>query len=110
MATWYINDGDLPFLNEFPEMKEVDDAPLSFWKIINGNLPFRNFAPMHTIDDAPLAFWRIVDGDLPFRVQFPKMYKVTTGSKLYFGNERILKIFLGDRKITKVYCGDLKIF
>ena len=73
MATWYISDGDLPFLNEFPEMKEVDDAPLSFWKIINGNLPFRNFAPMHIIDDAPLAFWRIIDGDLPFRIQFPEM-------------------------------------
>lgn len=110
MATWYINDGDLPFLNEFPEMKEIDDAPLSFWKIINGNLPFRNFSPMHTVDDAPLAFWRIVDGDLPFRVQFPKMYKVSAGSKLYLGNKLIKKIFFGDIKIKSLYNGDTKIF
>lgn len=84
MATWYIIDGSLPFLEEFPAMP--------------------------TIDDAPATVWRITDGELPYKIQFPKMYKVSTGSKLYFGNKLIKKIFFGDTKIKSLYNGDTKIF
>ena len=83
MATWYIIDGDLPFLEEFPAMP--------------------------TIDDAPATIWRITDGDLPYKIQFPKMYKVSAGSKLYFGSRIIKKIYLGDTKIKSLYNGDTKI-
>lgn len=75
MATWYIVDGNLPFLEEFPTMPSVDDAPLSVWRIVNGNLPFKmQFPTMPSIDAAPLSVWLIVDGDLPFKRAFPKMH------------------------------------
>ena len=38
MATWYIIDGELPFLEEFPPMPTIDDAPDSLWKIVDGEL------------------------------------------------------------------------
>jgi predicted phage tail component-like protein len=77
MATWYITDGDLPFLEEFPQLYLIDDAPNSLWKIIDGDLPFKSsFPQMHTIDDAPSVLWKIIDGDLPFKSLFPKMYKI----------------------------------
>ena len=41
MSTWYIVDGNLPFLYEFPEMKVIEDAPLSVWRINDGELPFK---------------------------------------------------------------------
>ena len=48
------------------------------WKIVDGNLPFIDeFPQMYHIDDAPAAFWRIIDGKLPFRLGFPKMYNLT---------------------------------
>lgn len=76
MADWYIVDGNLPFLYEFPEMEVIDDAPLSVWRINDGELPFKlSFPEMKGITDAPLSMWRIVDGELPFKIQFPKMYK-----------------------------------
>lgn len=76
MSTWYIVDGNLPYLNEFPEMKVIDDAPLSVWRIVDGGLPFKlSFPEMEGINDAPLSMWRIVDGELPFKIQFPRMYK-----------------------------------
>ena len=84
MATWYIVDGNLPYLEEFPQMYGIDDAPNSLWKII--------------------------DGDLPFKSLFPKMYGIGTGSKLYKGNRLIKKIYLGDTKIKAVYNGGTKIF
>ena len=54
MATWYIIDGDLPYLNEFPQLLTIDDEPNSvrFYE------------------------WKIIDGDLPFKKAFPKMYKI----------------------------------
>lgn len=74
MATWYIRDGNLPFLNEFPEMPEINDTPLSVWKIVNGHLPFkRSFPQIYGINDAPLSMWLIIDGELPFKRSFPPM-------------------------------------
>jgi len=81
------------------------------WKIIDGNLPFIDeFPQMYHVDDAPATFWRIKDGDLPYRLAFPKMYKVSAGSKLYFGNKHVKKIFFGDIIIKSLYNGDTKIF
>lgn len=78
MSTWYIVDGNLPYLNEFPEMKTIEDAPLGVWRIVDGELPFKlSFPEMSGITDAPLSMWRIVDGDLPFKVQFPEMSGIT---------------------------------
>lgn len=77
MATWYIIDGDLPFLEEFPQLYQIDDAPSALWKIIDGDLPFKySFPQMHSIDDAPDSLWKIVDGELPFKSLFPKMYRI----------------------------------
>lgn len=78
MATWYIIDGDLPFLEEFPSLYQIDDAPLSLWKIADGDLPFKNgFPQIYVVDDAPPSLWRIIDGNLPTRLTFPKNYGIT---------------------------------
>ena len=78
MSTWYIVDGNLPYLEEFPIMQGIDDVPLSVWRIVDGELPFKlQYPEMFGINDAPLSMWRIVDGDLPFKLQFPKMYDLT---------------------------------
>lgn len=78
MATWYIIDGDLPFLEEFPQFYQIDDAPSALWKIIDGDLPFKNsFPQMHTVDDAPNSLWKIIDGDLPFKSSFPENCGIT---------------------------------
>lgn len=78
MSTWYIVDGNLPYLNEFPEMKVIEDAPLGVWRIIDGELPFKlSFPEMSGINDAPTLVWRIVDGNLPTKLVFPKNYGIT---------------------------------
>ena len=78
MATWYIVDGNLPFLYEFPEMKVIEDAPLGVWRIVDGDLPFKlQFPEMKGITDAPLSMWRIIDGNLPTKLVFPKNYGIT---------------------------------
>ena len=41
MATWYIIDGDLPYLNEFPDMSSISDAPNSVWRITDNSLPYK---------------------------------------------------------------------
>lgn len=77
MATWYMVDGNLPYLNEFPQMYSIDDAPSALWKIIDGNLPYKtSFSQMHRISDAPYAIWLIEDGKLPYKKAFPKMYGI----------------------------------
>lgn len=72
MATWYIKDGDIPYLEEFPEMSEFNGYPDGLWRIVDGDIPFRNFPEMCDIDDAPDSLWRIIDGDIPFR-NFPEI-------------------------------------
>lgn len=76
MADWYIIDGDLPFLEDFPELPDppIDDAPASVWKIVDGDPPFKEAFPrMYGITDFIWSLWRITDGDPPFRIQFPEM-------------------------------------
>lgn len=78
MATWYIIDGNLPFLEEFSSLYQIDDAPLSLWKIADGDLPFKNgFPQIYVVDDAPPSLWRIIDGNLPTRLTFSKNYGIT---------------------------------
>lgn len=89
MATWYIIDGNLPFLEEFPPMEKINDIP----NIIERSV------------------WRIKDGELPFKSYFPPMYTVVIEEdKLYYRNGLTKKIYLGDTKITAVYKGDTRIF
>lgn len=76
MADWYIIDGDLPFLEDFPELPDppINDAPLSVWRIVNGDLPYKlTFPDMPSIDDVPYSVWVIVDGEPPFKKTFPTM-------------------------------------
>lgn len=78
MATWYIRDGNLPYLQEFPELLEFNDAPDSLWKIVNGKLPYRIVFPqLNDIDDAPNSLWRIKENNLPYKMMFPALYKFT---------------------------------
>lgn len=74
MSIWYIHDGELPYLKEFPELFEIDDAPSGLWKIKDGELPYRTtFVYMPILDDAPSSLWHMVDGDLPYRTSFVNM-------------------------------------
>lgn len=78
MATWYIINGNLPYLNEFPNMPIIDDAPNLVWRVTNGVLPYKlSFPQMHKIDDAPTLVWRITNGSLPTKLVFPENYGIT---------------------------------
>ena len=78
MATWYITDGDLPYLNEFPDMFSVSDAPNSLWRIIDDSLPYKlSFPQIYEINDAPTLVWRITNGSLPTKLVFPENYGIT---------------------------------
>lgn len=108
MATWYIVDGSLPYLEEFPELPEppIDDAPLSVWRIVNGDLPYKlTFPDMPSIDDAPLSVWLIVDGDLPFKRAFPAMPKPPKQEKPYKAErfQIVLKSYNQTIKLKKYY-------
>lgn len=110
MATWYIIDGDLPFLEEFPQLYPIDDAPSVLWRIINGELPFKlAFPSMYDVNDAPLGLWRIKDGDLPYKAMFPKMYELSNSS-IFINNENIVDIRIGDNPVSKIYLGDQEIY
>lgn len=99
MATWYIRDGDIPYLEEFPEITEINDYPISLWRIdedteyvddkpYKKDIPYREgFPEMCGIDDTPASLWIIIEGssynkdtpykkDIPFRSSFPEMHKV----------------------------------
>lgn len=92
MAEWKIVDGNLPYLEEFPQMHDIDDAPSSLWRIIDGNLPFKLIFPeMHSIDDAPSSLWKIVDGDLPFKSIFPPMYEISKKDRAFVPSYFIFK-------------------
>lgn len=74
MATWYITNGNLPYLNEFPDMPVINDAPNLVRRITNGSLPIKlAFPKNYGITDVPLGIWAIKDGDLPYRRNFPPM-------------------------------------
>ena len=78
MATWYITDGDLPYLNEFPDMPAINNVPNLTWRIVDGDLPYKLcFPEKHEIENAPTLVWRITDGSLPTKIVFPKNYGIT---------------------------------
>lgn len=86
MSDWKIVNGDLPFRDEFPARStSFDGYPSSLWIIHNdGYLPTKSvFATRAIIDDAPDSLWKIVDGKLPFKSVFPKMYKYGQDERIH---------------------------
>ena len=77
MSDWKIINGNLPFKDEFPARPtEFDEYPEVLWCIDN-SLPFKKmFSEMYAIDGVPAALWRIVDGNLPFRSTFSQMHRI----------------------------------
>lgn len=74
---WYIEDGDLPYRDQFPEKETIEDYPVNVWKITDGELPDKaSFPLMRGITDAPSRIWFQRDGDLPYKLSFPPMYPV----------------------------------
>lgn len=74
---WYIEDGDLPYRDQFPEKETIEDYPVNVWKIADGELPDKAaFAQMHGISDAPSRIWFSKEGYLPYKLCFPPMYPV----------------------------------
>ena len=74
---WYIEDGDLPYRDQFPQAYGIDEVPVNVWKITDGELPDKaSFPLMRGITDAPSRIWFQRDGDLPYKLSFPPMYPV----------------------------------
>lgn len=74
---WYIEDGDLPYRDQFPEKETIEEYPVNVWKITDGELPDKaSFPLMRGITDAPSRIWFQRDGDLPYKLSFPPMYPV----------------------------------
>lgn len=74
-VTWYIVDGDLPFLYDFPTQYELEYTSDVLWQIEDGTLPYKkSFAELHGFSDAPDAVWVIQDGELPYKKAFPPLY------------------------------------
>lgn len=74
---WYIEDGDLPYRDQFPQMPDINETPTNVWKITEGELPDKaSFPHMFSINDAPSRVWFQHDGELPYKLSFPPMYKV----------------------------------
>lgn len=75
---WEIIDGNLPFIEDFPQMLDINNVPGTIWKIKDNNLPYRlSFVEMPNINDIPISFWNIKGNNLPYRVAFPETQKVT---------------------------------
>ena len=85
-----------------------------FWKIIDGDDPFRTLFPeMTVVDDVPLILWCIVDGNDPFKKSFPEMYEY----KPWGGVENVIKgdtvvdnIYFEDTQLRGAYLGDFVVF
>ena len=109
MDEWKIIDGNLPFLDEFPQAYELNSAPITLWNITDGNLPFRfAFPQSYLINDAPASLWRIIDGDDPFRLAFPQMPKPPRIEKIYKGKHSkvIIPIYKQTIPVGKVLRSD----
>lgn len=75
MADWKIVNGNLPFKDDFPDLYTINEYPDALWRI-DDDLPYKTmFPPMYEIDDAPAALWKIAY-DLPFKSSFPPMYEI----------------------------------
>ena len=75
------------------------------WKIINGNLPFKDDFPTRptSFDDYPDWIWHKVADELPYKVMFPKMPKAPVMEKLYEGEREI--VLLSDYHQTVILSG-----
>lgn len=70
-------------------------------------MPYKVMFPqMPNINDAPLIIWRINDGEFPFKYVFPEMHKIDAKSNIFMGNKKVNKFFIGDDKVLKIYLGD----
>ena len=77
MADWKIINGNLPFKDEFPTRPtSFDDYPDWIWHKVADELPYKVMFPArYAIDDAPEAMWKISD-DLPFKTSFATRYPI----------------------------------
>lgn len=77
MADWKIINGNLPFKDDFAvRPTEFDDYPNWIWHKVADELPYKVVFPTrYAIDDAPPALWKISD-DLPFRSLFAPRYRI----------------------------------
>ena len=77
MADWKIINGNLPFKDDFPTRPtSFDDYPDWIWHKVVDELPYKAMFPTrYAIDDAPEAMWKISD-DLPFKTSFATRYPI----------------------------------
>lgn len=77
MADWKIINGNLPFKDDFPTRPtSFDDYPDWIWHKVADELPYKVMFPTrYAIDDAPEALWKISD-DLPFKTSFATRYPI----------------------------------
>lgn len=77
MADWKIINGNLPFKDDFAvRPTEFDGYPDWLWHKTSSGLPYKVMFPViHAIDDAPEAMWKISD-DLPFKSSFAEIHRI----------------------------------
>lgn len=77
MSDWKIINGDLPFKDDFAQRAtSFDDYPLNLWNKIEDELPYKIvFPPRYAINDAPSSMWKISE-DLPFKSVFTTRYVI----------------------------------
>ena len=86
MATWYIVDGDIPYLKEFHNEIPLDEngnpyfdsIPNAAWVSDNTDIPYKKIFPeLKFIDDAPGSIWISDDKDIPYKGCFVPLIKFT---------------------------------
>ena len=77
MADWKIINGNLPFKDDFADRPtEFDGYPDWLWHKTANGLPYKVMFPViHAIDDAPEAMWKISD-DLPYKTSFAAIHRI----------------------------------
>lgn len=75
-VVWSIIDGNLPYLDEFPDREEIEYTSDVLWRISNGDLPYKKAFPERIgITDVSDIVWIIEDEALPYKRCFPEMPK-----------------------------------
>lgn len=94
MADWKIVNGNLPFKDNFPTRPtSFDDYPDWIWHKVADELPYKVMFPTrYVIDDAPSALWKKYPDGLPFKVVFPPMPKAPVMEKLYEGEREVIML------------------
>ena len=105
MADWKIINGNLPFKDDFPTRPtSFDDFPDWIWHKVEDELPYKVMFPTrYAIDEAPQALWMKYPGELPFKIVFPKMLPPPVMEKLYEGEREI--VLLSDYHQTVILSG-----